>query len=65
MDVGPYGGGGGGFWEVNGNIRKMVIRHGDVVDSLVITYIKNGEDQKSIRFGGPRGDNEDVNIDLH
>lgn len=48
----------------NGNIRKIIVCHGNVVDSLVITDIKHGLKEVSIKFGGPSGDNQDVTIDI-
>lgn len=48
----------------NGNIRKIIVCHGNVVDSLVISDIKHGLNEVSIKFGGPSGDNQDVTIDI-
>lgn len=66
VDVGPWGGLGGGSWEVNGDIRKILICYGDVVDSLMVTYIEHGVAETSLKFGGPGGEKKDaVNIDLY
>lgn len=60
VDVGFWGGPGGRFWKCNGDIRKIIISHGAVIDSLIIVYMKDGVTKQSIRFGGKGGDYKDV-----
>lgn len=56
VNLGLWGGYGGRPWEVDGQIRSIIVRHSDVVESLIFVYInKDGEKERSPEFGGNSG----------
>lgn len=62
VKLGQWGGYGGKVWEWNGPIRKISLRHGAVVDSLIFTNIKDGKTETSPKFGGDRGERSSVRM---
>lgn len=62
LKLGQWGGYGGKAWEWNGPIRKISLRHGAVVDSLIFTNTKDGKTETSPKFGGDRGERSSVRM---
>lgn len=56
--IGPFGGHGGSPWDDGDStgVRKIIVKAGEVIDSIAVEYDKNGSVVQGPRHGGDGGD---------